>query len=486
MRTACCLAALFVPSHLLLAQWSQANPGTSPAGRNAPMMALDATGNTVMFGGVDLSLFPPTNYAETWRWNGSNWTLLAPTTSPTARYFAGMCFDAARGRTVMYGGQSSSLISNTYRNETWEWDGTNWFPVTTTNTPGAIVGNSNGISQVSMAYDPLGQRTVLFGGELFQGIVPMPNFTLEYDGVNWVRTLPATRPSARAQASMCSAPSLGGVLLFGGTNFNNPPGPNGEIEWNDVWVYSSTTDTWLRLQPQGVLPQARAGASLFYDPSIGRYVMHGGVVSTATGSITLNDTWWFDGTSWVDVSTVVGAPTSPRTRFRVADAPNGLQVLFGGSPTFSGAPYADTWRWGGLAQASAYGTGCIGTAGVPSLGASGRPVVGSTYTLVGSNLAIASSFAFLAAGFSDTSSALGALPLSLQPFGLGPNCALLQSADSTLLVAVTAGACSVPLSLPAVPGLNGLKVFHQLGSLDAGALGGIAVSNGLRSVLGLF
>jgi len=485
-RTARILLALTAPLSPLAAQWTVASPTNIPGARTSQMMAKDATGNVVMFGGVDLSVFPAVNFADTWRWNGTDWTQLNPTPSPTSRSFSGMAYDVFRGRTVMYGGQATSLIGGSYRNETWEWDGTNWIPVTTANTPGSLLGNANGISQVAMAYDLQGQRIVMFGGEVFQGFVPANNLTLEYDGVNWVRTIQAVRPSPRAQASMCSAPSLGGVLLFGGTNFNNPSGPNGEIDWNDTWVYSASNDTWTRLQPTGVLPPARAGASLFFDPTIGRYVLHGGYFSTAIGTTTLTDTWWFDGTTWVDVSAGVGAPTGPRVRFRACEGPNGIGVLFGGASSFNTAAFGDTWRWGGVALATSYGTGCIGSTGIPSLSSTGRPVVGTNYTLVGANLGVASSFAFLMAGFSDTTSALGALPLSLQPFGLGSNCFLLQSAQSTLLVPVASGTCNVLLTLPATPGLNGLQLFHQLGALDASATGGIAVSNGLRSFLGLY
>src|SRR5262249_14172263 len=51
--------------------------------------------------------------ADTWEWDGTDWTQRATASSPPARYGHVLAFDSARGRTVLFG--SSSLT------DTWEY-----------------------------------------------------------------------------------------------------------------------------------------------------------------------------------------------------------------------------------------------------------------------------------------------------------------------------------------------------------------------------
>ncbi|MCA8976355.1 MAG: hypothetical protein KDC98_16670 [Planctomycetes bacterium] len=475
-------ASILLFSSFAAAQWSQALPASNPSARIEPQMAYNGV-NTVLFGGADVAGFPPTNFADTWTWDGTNWTPQSPATSPSGRYFGGMAHDVIRNVTVLYGGLSATFFGASYKDDTWEYDGSTWTQVPTANSPGGYIGNP-GVGEVSMAYDLVGQRIVMFGGELFQGIVPAPNLTFEYDGTNWTQTSPSTAPERRSQASMCTASSLGGVLLFGGTNFNNPPGPFGEILWNDTWVYSAATDTWTQLHPSGPLPPERAGASLLFDVNSGLYVLHGGYTYVANAISPLADTWVFDGTAWTDVTASFGSPTAPRVRFASAEGPNGCHVLFGGAPAVFGTPYADTWLHCSSAAANAYGAGCAGSNGVPMLMPANLPQIGTTYFLDASNLASAATLAFLTTGFSATTSVLGPLPFDLQPYGLGAGCSLLTSAQATSLFAVATGSGSSSLALPSVSAFVGLEMFHQVGSLDAGAAGGMAVSNGVRTLIG--
>ena len=77
------------------------------------------SGGVVLFGGSAASLS-----AETWVYDGSNWTLLAPATSPTARFGAQLVYDLARGVSVLYGGLASPISIPPPNNDTWEWNGT--------------------------------------------------------------------------------------------------------------------------------------------------------------------------------------------------------------------------------------------------------------------------------------------------------------------------------------------------------------------------
>jgi hypothetical protein len=66
----------------------------------------------VLFGGANGGV----DQDGTWEWTGSNWVQLFPTQSPEAREGAGMVFDRALGRTIVFGGQDREVPMN----DTWQ------------------------------------------------------------------------------------------------------------------------------------------------------------------------------------------------------------------------------------------------------------------------------------------------------------------------------------------------------------------------------
>jgi len=60
-------------------------------------------GRIVLFGGADKS---GAVFGDTWEWDGTRWTLLQPTVSPTIRAAHAMTFDAIDRRVLVFGGQS--------------------------------------------------------------------------------------------------------------------------------------------------------------------------------------------------------------------------------------------------------------------------------------------------------------------------------------------------------------------------------------------
>jgi hypothetical protein len=101
-------------------------------------MAFDAArGELVMFGG---QLLPSPANADTWVWNGTNWTQRSPAASPGARQYHAMCYDAGRQRVVVYSGQLGTALLN----DIWEWDGTTWtHPLPAGLATGAATGPSS-------------------------------------------------------------------------------------------------------------------------------------------------------------------------------------------------------------------------------------------------------------------------------------------------------------------------------------------------------
>lgn len=115
--------------------------------------------------------------------------------------------------------------------------------------------------------------------------------------LDWSQQSPPVNPPARSGASMTYDPKIGKVVLFGGRLW--PSEPNIRA-LNDTWTYDGST--WTKQSPP-IDPPASEGASMAYDPKIGRVVLFGGRVWTSGQSfISFNDTWTYDGVTWTKQS----------------------------------------------------------------------------------------------------------------------------------------------------------------------------------------
>ena len=180
--------------------WTQQFPATRPTKRALAAMAYDVDRKRAMlFGGRDII-----DNNETWAWDGSQWTLVT-TSGPAPRRAAAMAYDARRHRLVLFGGQVSVLRSN----ETWEFDGTTWID----RTPASTSGNyPTGRARHSMAYDAARGVTVMVGGER-TATEPLDE-TWEWDGTSWQRRDVGSTPGPSSDASMVYDSQSQTVLLF--------------------------------------------------------------------------------------------------------------------------------------------------------------------------------------------------------------------------------------------------------------------------------
>jgi hypothetical protein len=151
------------------AQWTRIATAVSPPARAYAALAYDiARGRTVLFGGA--AQLGSTTFADTWEYDGSNWTRVLPPTSPPARWVHAMAYDVMRARTVLFGGSGVGGA------DTWEYDGRSWTQVLPASSPAARSGHA-------MTYDLGRARTVLFGGIDFTNATRSD--TWEFDGANW-------------------------------------------------------------------------------------------------------------------------------------------------------------------------------------------------------------------------------------------------------------------------------------------------------------
>ena len=141
--------------------WIQLNPATSPSARDYPSLAYDAlTASVILFGGNCGA--PNCNLGDTWSWNGSNWTQLNPALSPTARFSAGMAADGINGAAVLFGGM---VTFTSFLNDTWRYPTSVPSPTVTAISPTA--GPAAGGTAVTITGTSFsttsGQTSVSFG-----------------------------------------------------------------------------------------------------------------------------------------------------------------------------------------------------------------------------------------------------------------------------------------------------------------------------------
>jgi len=197
--------------------WTQRTSAHTPLGRVTSVMAFDAArGKTVLFGGTAMPGGTWTLLNDTWEWDGIDWTQLSPATSPVVRQTAAMTYDANRKLTVLFGGYSPTG----YRlADTWEWDGVNWTQRPSTTTPTARWGHT-------MVYDTVEHVSVVFGGA---GDTGEMNDTWAWDGSNWSQVPTATAPPARNYHVMSFDSARGTSVIFGGYL-------TGVANFSDTWT----------------------------------------------------------------------------------------------------------------------------------------------------------------------------------------------------------------------------------------------------------
>jgi hypothetical protein len=133
--------------------WRQPPAAGSPPGpRHHHAIAFDAgRGRLVLYGGIDAS---GTWHVDVWEWDRERWHRIATPSGPGERAHHAMAYDSGRRRIVLRGGTRSDKA---HPPETWEWDGTAWQE--------AAAGGPGPGNGYRMAYDAARGVTVLFGGD---------------------------------------------------------------------------------------------------------------------------------------------------------------------------------------------------------------------------------------------------------------------------------------------------------------------------------
>ncbi len=302
------------------AAWAQTTTANSPGAKVGAMMAYDPIRDrVVLVGGT-----PPSGAAETWVYDGVNWTNVTPSAgAPAPEPFNGsMAFDAGTGKIIAFGGCATPSCSTASAPRTLAWDGTNWTDLGLTSQPAARIN-----SQLASS----GNRLVLFGGIGSTSSAPIAG-TWVFEYGSWQ---PAAPPPSRVQAGVAHDLKRNRLVVFSGYTT-----VGGYSYRDDTWVLSSRGWTQVSGTPLSVpTPEARIRTNMAYDPVSEKVVLFSG--NGFSGA--LDDTWLWDGSSWAQQSPTV-VPTTPRIGAAMAFDGHHL-TMFGGNPGDTATYYWTGTDW---------------------------------------------------------------------------------------------------------------------------------------------
>jgi hypothetical protein len=287
---------------------SQANPN-DPSPRNSAALAYDGVRKQlVLFGG---GAGDTGTLGDTWVWNGTSWRQQHPVSSPPARAFAQMTFDAAHGVVLLFGGGPSVPLD-----DTWTWDGNNWTQqhpaLRPPGTAGSAMDYDAALGQVVLVVQPMGG----------------PAQTWAWDGATWHQILTAQSPRNQSTA-MASDPVAKQLVLF--DHFDQA-----------TWTFDAAAG-WSRATALG--PSQASLPTMAYDAATRSMVLF---VDGGQGA-----TWTWDGKAWTQRCPAATPPGLSSTGPHAAmayDADAGVMVVFGGAGATSMTSNA-TWIWDGTTWA---------------------------------------------------------------------------------------------------------------------------------------
>ncbi len=294
--------------------WSSIPTVGDLPGRDNHVMVYDGIRErVVLFGGI--RSVTGQHFRDTWEWDGASWSRRA-TAGPTVSHYSAAAYDAARGVTLLFGGNTPPPGS-TPQARTWAWDGVAWAEL-------SVPGPSARAGHVMAADDARG-RVVLFGG-WFGGT--LLGDTWEWDGVRW-ELVPAPPPPlgpvARRFAAAAFSKERGRVVMYGGLN---AAGAN----LSDMWEW--TGNRWLSIAQNG---PPRSSHALASDATC--LLMYAGNDNASAGA-GIDATLIFRNGSW---TTYTGSRPRARVTPMVYDDAIGRFLIFSGYTRTDPQNPADTW-----------------------------------------------------------------------------------------------------------------------------------------------
>ena len=301
-------------------EWTALEPtGTPPRARAFHTAIYDPVRDRmVVFGGDDDSIGACNDVWALSLAGTPSWAALTPAgTPPSARECHSAIYDPVRDRMVVFGGFYSL---GGYRDDVWALSlegAPAWVALTPSGTPPSARCSHRAL------YDPVRDRMLVFGGVDDHGCLD-DVWALGLAGTPaWTALAPTgTWPSAREGHSAIYDPVRDRTVMFGGDDWSSI--------LDDVWSLSlAGTPAWTALAPVVSEPNGRWWHSAIYDPLRDRMVVFAGRDTLSYR----NDVWSLslsDPPRWTALAPA-GVPPSPRCgHVAIYDAVHDCMVVFGG------------------------------------------------------------------------------------------------------------------------------------------------------------
>jgi N-acetylneuraminic acid mutarotase len=307
--------------------WVNLNPSGSlpPARFNHGVIYDSARGRMVIYGGqTSLTVFR----GDTWALSlsGNSWTQLSSGGGPSARTRMGVIYDTTHDNMTMFGGATSGGSTN----DSWTFamTGNAWAQV-----PGVGTVPSARLDMCT-AYVSTQDRTITFGGWLGSPGTELNDtyaLTPTANGLTWSRLTTFNTPLARFGHTAIYDPVTNQYLVYGGGN-----GPN----WlADLWSLNPTTLVWTQLNPPLPHPPADLGYSMVFDPAHRRFIIFGG---QTTGRVYIDDCWAYniDANTWTKIT--APGPAARGGNAAISDDAHNRMVIWSGADSQTHF-FTDTW-----------------------------------------------------------------------------------------------------------------------------------------------
>ena len=292
-----------------------------------PLLLFDAARHQTIMLGVEVSDEAQLLETLMYRWDtgSSSWQQMTPATLPTCVNEAQLIYQASNQRPLVVGGACTGAE---FLDETFEWDGTTWTKLTTSETT-RVIGSA-------MAFDTTTGEVVRYGGNPTFQSTP-DSTTYLYKNLDWrgggVRSgspIPRSMPLFRRDAANNTIWMWGGLSEF---SYGQ-----GIAYLDDFWRYNN--GQWSRISPDPDEPLSCATPLGAIDKDRGKLVV------VCDGA----EVFEWDGADWKGFSDLNTAPLNRRFASLVYDETLKKIVLFGGYDQV-GNYRQDTWTWNGTAWA---------------------------------------------------------------------------------------------------------------------------------------
>ncbi len=310
----------------------QSSPAAAkaPSPRSRAATAFDeATGTVVLFGGAAGSagsgssqLNPADLLADTWTWDGSAWTQLAPSSSPPARAGGAMTYDPVRKVVLLWGGFTAQGQSADF----WSWNGSDWAQIRTTTAPPAEGIQGWDYPVPVLTYDRARNVITLLRNSGNHPAAPQAPDVWTWEGSSWAHASAANAPSAWGSAAYDTSRSV--VVFFAQDG-------------------SGSLSTWAYDGAQWTRSSSVSGPGARPDDPPPMVTIGAATAPTLVGST--GEVWAWIGTDWTRQPGSASLPDL--AGYSIAyDSRHGVIVLFGGAARGAGSAQAmsnQTWTWGG-------------------------------------------------------------------------------------------------------------------------------------------